>query len=425
MPNSNSAVCPVQARRLGIYALLTKFDVRSWAGTAARRGIGWRGDGGDAGGRATTVAASPAAAAGATVESLEGRQMLSAVYVSSVWGRDNWPGRDGDKPVRTIAKAKSMMRDGDQLYLRAGQSWNESFGQWDRSNTLIASYGSGAKPKINTRDNGIWINQGGQRNVTLRGIHINGLYRTNKVGIGLVGAVSNLTLDNVEVRGFRMNVNLIGSRGSIRDVTIRNSDISNANGAGKSSGLFAEGVAGLTIDNSTFDRNGGTSGSMYNHGAYITALCSNVVVRNSTFSNSSSHGLQARAGGTITGNKFINNSVGLSVGIVNGAGVHASGGVSINVSNNTFAGRGIARNRGLGMEVGNVRSGTIANNTFHDGSRARWNAAILLAKGTAGGSKTGINSLKIVGNDVSGWGAKLMKNSNAGIRNLVVSGNNF
>ena len=413
MPNSNSAVVrPLTTRRRGLCNSSPVMNSGFWAPAAPAPCHPQQRQPGQLG-----------SAARSAIESLEDRQLMSVVYVSASSGNNGNSGRNSGDAVKTIARAKSMMRSGDQMLLKSGDSWGEAIGQWDLSNTTIGAYGSGAKPRINTSSDGIWLNQRGQSNITLRGISLNGTNRTNKVGLCVVGSVSNIRIENSEIKGFRMNVNLIGSRGSIRNFTISNSNISNSNGNGMSSGIFADGVNGITIENSTFDRNGGTSGSMYNHGAYLTGQTSNVTVRNSTFSNSSSYGLQARSGGTITGNKFINNSVGLSVGIVNGAGQHTSGGVNINVSNNSFSGRGARRNRGLGIDVGNVRSGTIANNRFSGGTGVYYHNAIALNRGTGGGSQVGVQNLKITGNDATGWGGKLYKAGNAGVRNLMVSGN--
>src|SRR3712207_5292995 len=82
----------------------------------------------------------------------------------------------------------------------------------------------------------------------------------------------------------------------------------------------------------------------------------NVVVRGNVFSNASSHGLQARSGGVIENNVFLNNPLHLSFGHVNGSPVKP-GGVTGSIRNNVFLGGGDigSLRRGLGVELGNIK----------------------------------------------------------------------
>src|SRR6185295_2311577 len=94
-----------------------------------------------------------------------------------------------------------------------------------------------------------------------------------------------------------------------------------------------------------FDHNGwldGVSGgdpTSFNHNVYLRADNTDVVVVGNVFAHASSHGLQARAGGRIENNLFLDNPIGMSFGLVNGSPATA-GGVSGRVSGNVFAGGG-------------------------------------------------------------------------------------
>ena len=84
------------------------------------------------------------------------------IYVSSSTGNDANNGLSPNSAVATIAEGLSLIRDGsaDHLLLKAGDTWvNQSFGWLNfsgRSGTepiLISSYGSGARPLIETPAN--------------------------------------------------------------------------------------------------------------------------------------------------------------------------------------------------------------------------------------------------------------------------------
>ena len=85
------------------------------------------------------------------------------IYVSSSTGSDSNNGLSQNAAVATIDKGLSLIRDGsaDWLLLKAGDTWvNQEIGYLDfsgRSATepiLISSYGTGARPLIETGPNG-------------------------------------------------------------------------------------------------------------------------------------------------------------------------------------------------------------------------------------------------------------------------------
>jgi hypothetical protein len=354
---------------------------------------------------------------------LEDRQLMSVVYVSSTAGKDSNNGLSSGSPISSFAKAAAIAKPGDSVLLKAGDSWSQSMGIWSKSCITIGSYGVGAKPRITTAQDGIAIIRASS--FTVRGLSFVGINGTSRSGIVTTGGNSNLVIDNCDVTGFRMNITAQGYYGPVYGLRISNSRITRSNGIGMSSGLFADNVKNLVVENSVFDRNGG-AGSMYNHGAYLTSSTTDAIVRNNTFSYSSNFGLQARGGGTISGNQFLCNSIGLSVGIVNGSGTHTPGGVVCNVTNNTFSGRGPGLNAGIGMDLGNVKCGLVSGNRFLNGGNLRAGVCVGLSRGNAAGAQVGIRNLKITGNTSSSWGPYgTFRTSNAGLYNVSIAGNNF
>jgi hypothetical protein len=355
------------------------------------------------------------------LEPLEDRQLMSVVYLSSSSGNDHNSGKSSSAAVKSIGKAAALTHAGDTLLLKSGDSWNTGLGNWSKSGVTISSYGTGPKPHISSTDDGIQIIKAS--NFSVRNISFTGLNKTGRSGIVTSGGNSNLTFDSVDITGYRMNITLQGYYGAINGVRILNSRIAYANGVGMSSGLFADKVNNLTIANSVFDHNGGT-GSVFNHGAYVTATCNNLIVTGSTFSFNSATGLQARCGGIITGNTFKSNAISLTIGIVNGAGVHKDGGVTATVTGNTFTGKGVGLNNGYGIYAGNIKSGTITNNKFVNGPGVKYGYPISLNRGSAAGKQVGVRNLVIAHNTISNWGStKIYVASNAGAYNVQIFDN--
>ena len=125
--------------------------------------------------RNAAVMPRPAASgrAGAAIEALEDRQLLSAVYVSNSDGRDGNNGSSSLTPVKSLAKAKSLVGNSDQLLLKAGDTWSESLGNWGAFNSTISAYGSGPRPRIVTGGDGISLARG-VSNVTIQSVSLNG-----------------------------------------------------------------------------------------------------------------------------------------------------------------------------------------------------------------------------------------------------------
>ncbi|MCR6630369.1 MAG: DUF1349 domain-containing protein [Magnetospirillum sp.] len=89
----------------------------------------------------------------------------------------------------------------------------------------------------------------------------------------------------------------------------------------KAQGLFVDGVQGYLIEENFFDHNGwnetvaNAGANMYNHNIYVQNTNSEggVMVGN-IIARASAHGLQARSGGIVSRNLFINNAIGVNLG---------------------------------------------------------------------------------------------------------------
>ncbi len=411
-------------------------------------------------------------------ETLEGRTMMSVstdaqgwsvvnpagdskvIYVSNSAGNDSNTGLSASSPVKSLSKGEALLRNGsaDQLLLKRGDTWNETFGNWDKSGRsddeplLVGAYGSGALPTLKTGGRNA-LQTGGTpvSHVFIQGIHFDSAGRTasnGAYGMQFLSKLDDLTLEGCEIEGFRMNLSFQSYFGPITDVTLHRNSIHHSWStptAGHSSGLFVQGVNGIQLIENVFNHNGwsetesGSQATIFNHGTYMRADNENVVVIGNIFANASSHGLQARSGGIIKNNLFLNNPIQLSFGLVNGSPVKP-GGVTGEVSGNVMlGGRDISGSpRGWGIEVGNIRNG--AGASIHDNILAQdvgnTSAAFMLEYGSNldnPGESTGAHDVTIENNVVYKWNTGLsfmngMAAGTSGLKaysNLTVRNNEF
>jgi len=360
-------------------------------------------------------------AAGFTVVGMQNGSR--AIYVSAL-GKDTNTGLSSSAPVKSISKGIALLRSGtgDQLLFKRGETFNGAFGIWGKSGRsasepiVIGTYGSGSRPVINTgTTNGLTIGTKNTiANVTIQGIKLVSDGVSVADGISIAGVANNIFIEDVEITKYVNNIVLQKFFGPVTNITVRRSVITDSysRGGRNSQGLFAEAVNGLTLEENVFDRNGwgyGRTATIYNHNAYVRSTSTGLVARGNIFSNASSHGLQARAGGIVENNLFIDNPTSLSFGLVNGSPV-TPGGVTGRVANNVFMGtRNIGTNiRGVAMEIGNIkRGGTyITGNVMAHGVATTKLPAIQLAVGSGNdnySTAVGINDLTVSNNVVYKW----------------------
>ncbi len=198
------------------------------------------------------------------------------------------------------------------------------------------------------------------------------------------------------------------------------------------------------IEENVFYKNGWmasdrSDASMHNHGIYFSAANDDAVVRKNIIADSSSHGLQMRGGGNVQDNLFVNNPIGLSFGLVNGASLKV-GGVTGDVGGNVFLqsnDMNFANQRGWAIEVGNTKAGArIHDNVMaHNQSLGDFPAIILqMPMGPNNPDQSpGIRDLVIENNIVYDWkraigiesGYKFGGSGIASINGLVVRNNEF
>jgi len=389
------------------------------------------------------------------IENLESRQLLSVtvdangwtvikpeagdriVYVSSSQGKDTNTGLSTTTPIKTLQRAKSLIRSGhgDEMLLRAGDTWHEVIGVWTHSGAsasdpiLIGSYGTGARPLIETGVNpGIQTGVAGAttvNNIAIIGLHFyadgrdpNSSTYTGThpaAGINWLTQTNGLLIENTYIEDYANGINLQGYYGTISNAKVRRSTVINSWAtAGHAQGLYGTNVSNLLIEGNTFDHNGynekikGAGQVITNHNIYLAYDTSGVIVRDNVISRASAYGLQARGGGIIQNNLFLNNPMGMSFGLVNGATTTA-GGVSGSITGNVFMGSGsVGTTPGIGLELGNLKPGAgvvVANNVFANGTDdSRGAIALTYGAGVPNNSQAvGINDLTIQNNSIYNW----------------------
>jgi hypothetical protein len=201
------------------------------------------------------------------------------------------------------------------------------------------------------------------------GAHINQRNATTNDGINLEGA-SYITIDGFSVAGIgRAGVRSVGFEDDFAEhVTIRNVTAAN-NGVW---GIFTGHVDDLLIENNH------TSGSIDEHGIYVSNSGDRPIIRNNESWNNNGNGIHMNGdlsqGGDgvisdalVSGNKIYNNGVG------GGSGINMDGVQNSRIENNLLfdnhaSGISLYQIDGGGGASGNV----VVNNTIHMASNGRW-----------------------------------------------------
>jgi hypothetical protein len=389
------------------------------------------------------------------------------IYVSSSTGNDANSGLFENAPVKTLAKGYSLLRNGmpDQMLLKRGDAFEGilggEYGTWEKGGRaptellVVGGYGTGARPIIHSNTTALnCINGQIGKNLALIGIELHAWQRdplspgfdieATKSAITGVRwlAAGNLLIEDCYIHSFGTNIVVQKYEASITNLSIRRSIIADAYSASAahSQGAFISAVNGVLIEGNTFDHNGwnqavaGGDATMFNHNVYMAVGSTGVIVRDNIFSNASSHGLQARSGGEIVGNLFLDNPIHLSVG--NGD-IPVPSGVLAKIENNVFSGSRTLSGmpRGYGVDIQNLNpngQSTCSNNLFI-GDSDSVAPAILLKPADVNYPSVGINNLTIANNVVYGWATNLSVVASLvpgavgryALNGLTVSGNDF
>ncbi len=397
----------------------------SGAGGQAGSGGGGAGAGGEAGGAATS-------------EWTEFKESADTqkIYVSSASGDDLNDGSSPEKAVKTIAKGKSLLRDGkpDWMLLERGNVWLEGLGEWKtsgRSSTermVITSYGdSEMRPTLKTgSSSALTAFVGPIRYVAFVGMHFFAHSRdpsgmdftgiSGSPGIQWAATTDDLLIEDVVVQSY--STSNITIQGSIINFKLRRSIIvdSYANN-GPSQGMYMEGVKGALIEENLFDHNGWNDhpnlsaspapATIFNHNVYIQPSCNDVTFRGNITARASSHGLQARAGGIVRDNLVVDNPIGISYGLALAEWDPKAGGVTGEVSGNFVRDSGdvdAANSGGIGIQLANIKSVVVDGNILaHDDSAQATGVAIEVTRKTNPLADEKIEGLTIQNNVIYDW----------------------
>lgn len=394
---------------------LEPIDNSSGQGGSAGSGGGMGGNaGGETGGSAGNGGNGGGGAIGGWTEFKESAD-TNKIYVSSSTGDDNNDGLSAEKAVKTLSKGKTLLRDKtpDWMLLKRGDVWTETFGNWQKSGRsesepmVVSTYGDDPKrPLIKTGAETALSALGGDlAHIAFVGMHFYAHTRdpdsaeftgsAGQEGIRWLATTDDLLFEDVMVQ-YYAGTNLT-IQGTITNFKLRRSilvDSYNQASISHSNGIYLQDVKGVLLEENFFDHNGwnnhsklagqGTGPTIFNHNVYVQVTCEDLTFRGNITTRASSHGFQARPGGTVENNLVIDNPIGFSYGLVEGGSNPKPSGVTGVVSGNVVRDAGDisgATPRGIGAQIGNIKSATIENNIFaHDKSAEAYGAAIEITR---------------------------------------------
>jgi hypothetical protein len=276
------------------------------------------------------------------------------VYVSAS-GDDTASGASPAAPVKTLARAAALVRDGqnDFILLKRGDTFrDQTLGRFksgrDATHPLvIASYGDSTElPRVEASD--FFINHDGKTKsfVAVVGLHFVSTGRdpagvdydpANDGVFRYVGNGSNLLIEGCHLEYGAIVVQSYDT-GIYQDVEVRRNVIEkayhadtcapgdpNGDSTYRPSGMYASHVERLTIEGNLFDHNGwnedvaSACATIYNHNLYLNGT--DVVIRDNVLSRASSIHIKLRSdttgdmpGVVIENNYFVEGEIGVSIG---------------------------------------------------------------------------------------------------------------
>lgn len=206
------------------------------------------------------------------------------------------------------------------------------------------------------------------QNITIRNLQFTGR------GIKVLGSGTGLHLRKLLTTGAKQGM-IVQADGALRwkNVLIdkcRVLDLDTQGSGEHGNGLYCYGCDGLSIVGNVFDRALAPLDTLSHH-IYIQNGNTGVVLRRNILSRSSSHGIQARPGGFVDHNIFLDCPIGLLLG---GGTAPEAGGITFNAHHNAVLGGGNIDPTGSNLPRGwayyleNVASGSFTNNIAADGA---------------------------------------------------------
>ncbi len=257
------------------------------------------------------------------------------VFVSSSEGDDSNSGFSPSQAVRSLSRAKSLIRDNsaDWMLLKRGDVWYEGIGHWSKSGrsaeerVVITSYGeSDERPKL-VISNGKMLQSGYQvqrSNLAIIGLSMVADRTTEDVptGINWLASGENLLIEDCYISSFNVNVVCQATgEGDFKNFAIRRSVIVDSwFTQGHSQGLFVSGATGVLLEENVFDHNGwnpdipGAEPTLFNQNIYLQTSTTGVEFHGNITSRASAAGVQMRRGGHASRNLVYANPLGMRFG---------------------------------------------------------------------------------------------------------------
>lgn len=343
------------------------------------------------------------------------------VYVSWRTGNDNNDGLSQTRPVRTLDRAYSLIRDGypDWILIERGGTYVDSFPNWRKSGRssaepmVVTTYGNSTlRPAIHTGSStglpSAWDRT--RSHLRFMGLRLYPHQRSSTpTGMSFVGPVEDVLIEDCYVFGYAIGIVFQGDEDArSSDVRIRRTIVGNSWATGQhSEGIFIRSTDGIAIEGCVIDHNGwhpqfpSQSRTIFNHNVYIQRDVTGLTFRDNFVARGSSHGLQARNGGIVEGNVFYQNPISILWG----------NGGDVGLGDQPIRGR-VADNavlegvdlldqgRGWGIHIQNAMEGRVSNNILANSksvSNTTWGISV------RGPDQAKVRNLDISGNVVYDW----------------------
>jgi hypothetical protein len=306
------------------------------------------------------------------------------------------PGTDPSLPKLTLPSAWSALRNGfgDWLLLAQGATTPSGFGNVPSRSGLSAQYpivittydpATPSTMRQGTVTIGSDFSTGNNATTTSKLVFETIIFDNAALGIApvslltnLSGSVSRDTLFH-NVRFLRTHVNAENYTGDdndrIANIIFRHCTFAYAYwGSSHAQGLYLFKTDGITVEDCVFYHNGWIvsrnevdGANIFKHNAYFGTLTFNTIFRRNVSGHASSHGIQARGGGTIDNNVFASNPIGALIGGGTLYNVYRPTGVPYTFNSNVVVGSadidpGLPR--GFGVWFSNTQTGGSANDNL-------------------------------------------------------------
>ncbi len=256
------------------------------------------------------------------------------IFVSSSEGSDTNTGLSPSKAVKTLARAKELMRDDspDWLLLKRGDTWSEGFGTWKLSGRsadermVISSYGEGdERPELLLRSGNAILGWSGRdvSHVAFVGIAMvaDREPSDNSAGIRWLSIGEDLLIEDCLISGFKDNIVCQAVDGRYANLALRRNVIVDSwSTDGHSQGLYVYGTDGVLLEENIFDHNGwnpsvaNAQPTQFNQNIYLQTTTFGVEFIGNITSRASAAGIQMRTGGDAESNLIYANPTGMRFG---------------------------------------------------------------------------------------------------------------